>query len=284
MALPGVTTLELRVIDRVLESSGGYVLDFNDATFAAFFAEHGVSIDEAQYRVEGSSKGKRLRYFLKVTPPPLTGKVLAGLLRHRMAWKPAIEPADTAEFVTVIRRLGGDTATFQGAAPTGAATVSEEALLRLVFRRQDFEQLPMDSVMNGVLIERMEEAEKCLAAGAFLSSVVMAGSVLEGMCLGYGSQHPERVNRQYISAFGKDAPKLASWRLHDWIRVLGALGDLSPNVEKFGHALRDFRNFIHPAEQLAHNFVPDRHTARISFHVAVAAAEDLKRAAERNRS
>ncbi len=53
------------------------------------------------------------------------------------------------------------------------------------------------------------------------------------------------------------------------------LKDLSPNVEKFGQALRDFRNYVHPAEQLANRFSPDQHTARIGFQVVVAAAADL---------
>ncbi|MDA8186157.1 MAG: hypothetical protein M0035_17320 [Actinomycetota bacterium] len=61
--------------------------------------------------------------------------------------------------------------------------------------------------------------------------------------------------------------------------VLARLGGLSPNVEKFGHGLRDFCNYVHPAEQLAHGFLPDTHTARIGFQVVIAAAEDLVRAA-----
>ncbi|MGI8424103.1 MAG: hypothetical protein ACR2NO_08355 [Chloroflexota bacterium] len=61
-------------------------------------------------------------------------------------------------------------------------------------------------------------------------------------------------------------------------RVLEMGGDLSPNIEKFGHALRDFRNYVHPAEQLAHHFSPDQHTARIAFQVVVASADDLERA------
>jgi hypothetical protein len=56
---------------------------------------------------------------------------------------------------------------------------------------------------------------------------------------------------------------------------LESLGDLSPNISKFGHALRDFRNFVHPHEQLAHRFSPDEHTARIGFQVVVAAVDDL---------
>jgi hypothetical protein len=58
-----------------------------------------------------------------------------------------------------------------------------------------------------------------------------------------------------------------------------ASSPLSPNIEKFGHGLRDFRNYVHPAEQLARGFSRDQNTARIGFQVVIAAADDLVRAA-----
>lgn len=84
MSTPAVSTLELRAIDTVLGMGGGYVLDFNDRTFAEFFRDHGFRFGDPKYSVEGGSKAKRLRYFLRVTPPPLSGKVLAGLLEYRL--------------------------------------------------------------------------------------------------------------------------------------------------------------------------------------------------------
>jgi hypothetical protein len=63
-----------------------------------------------------------------------------------------------------------------------------------------------------------------------------------------------------------------------WIEVLEDLGVFSVTIAKFGHALRDFRNYIHPGEQLAAGFQADAHTTRISFHVVVAAADDMVRA------
>lgn len=98
------------------------------------------------------------------------------------------------------------------------------------------------------------------------------------MCLAYGVEHPERANRAFAAKLSKKPPQFHEWKLKEWIEVLGHLGDLSPNVEKFGHGLRDFRNYVHPAEQLANGFTPDEHTARIAFQVVVAAAEDLARA------
>ena len=38
-------------------------------------------------------------------------------------------------------------------------------------------------------------------------------------------------------------------------------------LRKFSHALRDFRNYIHPREQARSGFNPDIHTADICFRV-----------------
>lgn len=58
---------------------------------------------------------------------------------------------------------------------------------------------------------------------------------------------------------------------------LGQLIDLISNmdVKKFGHSLKDFRNYIHPRQQAAQGFKPDEHTAKISWQVLQAAIADL---------
>jgi hypothetical protein len=126
---PGVSTLELRVMDQVLLMESGYVLDFTDRTFAEFFRDYGVDIDHPRYRMEGSSKAKRLRYFLRSQPPPTSGTVLAALLKYRLAMEPNVDPAAWQQAAEVARRLGG-------APPSGPALpsarrddLSEEALL-----------------------------------------------------------------------------------------------------------------------------------------------------------
>jgi hypothetical protein len=156
--------------------------------------------------------------------------------------------------------------------------VSEAKLLKHVFKPEVFSQLPVDTTLSAALIDRFHEAQACIEVRAYLAATILCGSVLEGMCLGFGYRHPERVNRAYSTRYNKSPKEFHEWKLWEWIDVLGHLKDLSPNVEEFGHALRNFRNYIHPAEQLANGFSPDQHTARIGFQVVIAAAEDLVRA------
>jgi hypothetical protein len=280
MSAPAVTSLDLRVIETVLEMGGGYVLDFSNRTFSGFFREHGINIDDDRFCVEGSSKANRLRLFLRTSGPPLSGRVLAGLLQHRLVAKPeGLRPEDLENYRKLVVRFGGELPTGATSPATEDHTTAEATLLRRVFKPELFAKLPIDQTMSHALVERMNEAQRCIEANASRAAVILCGSVLEGMCLGYGTRNPERVNRAFSARFNKPAKPLHDWRLSEWIDVLAQEGDLSPNVEKFGHGLRDFRNYVHPAEQLAHHFSPDQHTARIAFQVVIAAAEDLVRAA-----
>ena len=122
---------------------------------------------------------------------------------------------------------------------------------------------------------------------AHLSAVILCGSVLEGLCLGFIKQHVEPAKRAYCRIFQTtQAPPLEQWSLANFIAVLGNLGLFSPTIEKFSHSLRDFRNFVHPDVALRNEFAPDQHGAKIAFQVVLAAVDDLMRAAtnQKNKS
>ena len=61
--------------------------------------------------------------------------------------------------------------------------------------------------------------------------------------------------------------KFHEWSLADFINVAKEVGLLKDDVQKFSHALRDFRNYIHPFEQVTSGFTPTMHTAKICLQV-----------------
>lgn len=69
--------------------------------------------------------------------------------------------------------------------------------------------------------------------------------------------------------------KLAEWTLSHLINVAHEVGVISLDVKEYGQKLINFRNYIHPLEQLRQKFNPDIHTGRISWHVLQAAISDL---------
>ena len=62
--MSSLNVTEQRYIEKVLDMGTGYVLDFTDATFGAFFKRHGVEIHGNKYRTYGTSKAKKMRAFL----------------------------------------------------------------------------------------------------------------------------------------------------------------------------------------------------------------------------
>ena len=61
--------------------------------------------------------------------------------------------------------------------------------------------------------------------------------------------------------------KFPEWSLSNFIDVAYELDYLKTDVKKFSHSLRDFRNYIHPYQQMAERFSPDQYTARIAWQV-----------------
>ena len=53
------------------------------------------------------------------------------------------------------------------------------------------------------------------------------------------------------------------------------IGLLRLDVKIFAHGLRDFRNYIHPYQQLAQDFTPDEYTAKLCFQALKAALASI---------
>ena len=109
--MANLRSLEMMTIDDLFIKDG-YVLRFSDATYATFFAEEvNVNINEQKYYAEGSSKGKRLRYFLRTESNALAIKALKALwdyrevLRVRNGEEEKV-PNAQARFLELLARLG----------------------------------------------------------------------------------------------------------------------------------------------------------------------------------
>ena len=87
---------------------------FTFRPFAEFFDEElGINIDNPRYDVEGTSKAKRLRFFLKTCDPQVRIQTLLALWeyrevdRRRNRTEETIQDAEE-EFYSLIERLGGE--------------------------------------------------------------------------------------------------------------------------------------------------------------------------------
>ncbi|MFZ7132624.1 MAG: hypothetical protein ACOWWR_09735 [Eubacteriales bacterium] len=152
------------------------------------------------------------------------------------------------------------------------------------FLDKEFNDIALDDLLlNGIITEtlksRFEEIKRCFSAKAHLSVIFMAGSTLEGILLGTALDNPKEFNQARISPKdrnGKVKP-FYEWTLSQFIDVASEIGLLKEDVRKFSHALRDFRNYIHPYQQVSSKFYPDEHTAKICLQVLKAAIYQITR-------
>ena len=101
------------IIDRVFGMEGGYVLNFTNRTFADFFREElNVDIYDARWAVQGESKAKRLRSYLRQANGRTALATLNALWEYRDATTvtaeyPDIDDSLRLAYFQIIKRLGG---------------------------------------------------------------------------------------------------------------------------------------------------------------------------------
>jgi len=156
--------------------------------------------------------------------------------------------------------------------------LKEDDFLKQEFEKLDIDLLRLEAGISEIIKQRLSEIEICLKNNISLSSIFLIGSTLEGILLEIACQNPQKYNQAKSSPKNKDTEKVKQfneWTLSNFIDTSNEIGFLKEDVKKFSHAIRDFRNYIHPYEQMSSNFYPDKHTALICWQVLKAAIYQL---------
>lgn len=268
-------------LEKLFEMSGGYVLDFSDRTLREFVIENtGKDIDDNKYLQDGTSKAKRFRIFWNIESDATIGKLLfamfdrietSNLLNH------VPESADQKLLVSACRKIAER---LTGRKPQESPEeMTESDFIQKEFSNVSFDRINLPGEVITVLEQRATEIKSCLSVKSWLAVVFLCGSALEGILLGIASGRPVDFNNAKSSPkdkTGKVFP-IPDWKLANFIDVSCELGVLDENVKKFSHALRDFRNYIHPFKQVNSGFSPNEHTAKICWQVLKAVIEQVSK-------
>lgn len=132
-----IRSVDMLLIEELFDMGAGYVLDFSDRTFAIFFAEElNVDIDDPAYAIDGRSKAKRLRCFLRKVDKPMLVRTLQALWEYREAarqqrGKSETMPNAEGRFLGLINKLAEQTLDTQSAhQPTPATDRPKFQLLK----------------------------------------------------------------------------------------------------------------------------------------------------------
>ncbi len=275
--MSSLTTNEKQVLEKLFQMGNGYVLNFTDRRFAEFFTDDvNVDIYDQKYNYASGSKANRMRGFWQVAADPLVGRSIEKLVGY-IDTQMLLENLKRHEFPEDLIRRARNIAARMVGTPTTSSIATESEFLMKEFSTLSIDKLGLDPVIGEILDERITEIRQCLAVKAPLAAIFLCGSTLEGILLGIACKKPREFNESALSPKDKAGrPKqFQEWNLNDFINVARDLNLVGEDVKKFSHGLRDFRNYIHPYQQMTSSFNPDEHTAKICWQVLRAAIAQL---------
>jgi hypothetical protein len=273
--MSSLATNDKQVMEKLFQMGDGYVLNFSDRTLGEFFKDDvRVDIYAEKYNYASGSKANRLRGFWQAADDAIVGRSIEKLIAYidtqilvgRLDRKNfPLELVQCVQSIAV--RLLGST----------AQTTTESEFAAKEFGNVSIDKLGLDAAMIGIMKQRIDEIRKCLTAKAPLAVIFLCGSTLEGVLLGIACTKAKDFNQSAASPKDKtsNVKKFYEWTLNDLINVARDLRLVGEDVKKFSHAMRDFRNYIHPYEQMSSGFNPDEHTAKICWQVLQAAITQL---------
>jgi hypothetical protein len=268
--MSSLTVVERRYLEKFLMMDSGYVLNYSDNSLGAFFNRHAIDIHGLKYQTYGTSKAKKLRAFWDIESDPVVSKLMSAMLDEYAADcdlnKKEMDTELQAKARVIISRLSGKLQAVD-------SSQSTDNFLNHEFTIPNIHKLSVEPQAMPIIESRLAEARRALGAGAYLSVIFLCGSVLEAVLLGAAQKEPARFNRASASPKATDGSvkRFHDWSLAQFIDVACEIDMLKPDVKKFSHGLRDFRNYIHPYEQMVSGFTPDEHTAKVCFQVLKAA-------------
>src|SRR5215475_11514249 len=102
-----------------------------------------------------------------------------------------------------------------------------------------------DPMIRSVLSDYFAQASKALVAESYLGAVVGFGAVVEGLLI-WALQQRDAQARATTAARNYRAEPIERWKLEDLIDVSKELGV----IDEPEHAVRDWRNLVHPYRRI----------------------------------
>ena len=109
-----IRNMDMPIIGKVFGMEDGYVLDFSNRSFADFFQDElDVDIDDPHWSVDGGSKAKRLRRYLRQADRRSALRTLLALWEYHETITvasnyPHVPDAARVAFFGIVARLGGE--------------------------------------------------------------------------------------------------------------------------------------------------------------------------------
>jgi hypothetical protein len=118
--------------------------------------------------------------------------------------------------------------------------------------------------LRKILERDYEEIQKAFVTRCLKSVIILCGGAIEAILL-------DLLQQKQSAVLATKAPKgktdITRWDLVDLINVSVEIGLVSNGVEKLSHSVRDYRNLIHPGNEVRNKLTFNTEEARIAIEV-----------------
>ncbi len=131
-----------------------------------------------------------------------------------------------------------------------------------------------DAQLREVLERDYSEIQRAYIARCWKSVIILSGGAIEAMLL------DQLVHDQANARASSKAPKepdIMKWDLVNLIAVCVDLGYVSAGVEKLSHSVREYRNLVHPGNEIRNKLTFDAEEAKIALEVLHLVWRDLNK-------
>lgn len=131
--------------------------------------------------------------------------------------------------------------------------------------------------LRRVLLRDISDAVRCYAHGVWKSCVVLCGGTIEGILTALLESEPSSVVDSAYARARKGKPKkaLKNYTLEDKLDVAAQLGILAKGSASYGHGVRNYRNYVHPAEELRIGYPLGQRDARIALELVLKILDEV---------
>lgn len=147
----------------------------------------------------------------------------------------------------------------------------EESETTPITEKRDFPFIS-DNELRKILERDYSEIQRAFISQCWKSVIIMCGSAMETILLDLLKQDEEKAKSSQ-KAPGEN--NLEKWSLNDLIEVAIDLELVTEGIAKLSHSVREYRNIIHPGNEIRNKIYFDKEEARIAIEVLNILHRDL---------
>lgn len=129
-----------------------------------------------------------------------------------------------------------------------------------------------DKQLRRVIERDYSEIQRAYIAKCWKSVIILCGGAIETILADILLQNPSQA---VAASKAPNRPDITRWDLADLINVAVELKLVSPGIEKLSHSVREYRNLVHPGNEIRNNLAFGMEEARIALEVLHILHRDL---------